>query len=291
MKDWADLNHPNAVTPPINLFYIGWTSDGEWTNYTVDVKEPGTYSIKALYSHKATAVGFDLNGKPAATGQVPRATESWHHWDYGPIGDDHLPRGRASAPDLPLRQRQQLGLLGVREGRSRRPPRGSRGYVPDSHQHDLAELARHEPPPGHPAHRHGHGRDARRRREADPRRALAAHRRAARPRHHLLPGQRPPVLQPAAGVRGRGRRARLHRRERHVRRRPGPGDLLRLPRARRRAAGGQPGAGHSRGRGRALRQALRLHRADETRRSSTRPGPTTRGCRSSTTCWRSTTTC
>jgi hypothetical protein len=63
----------------------------EWTNYTVDVKEPGTYSIKALYSHMATAVSFDLNGKPAATGQVPRATESWHHWDYGPIGTITFP--------------------------------------------------------------------------------------------------------------------------------------------------------------------------------------------------------
>ena len=52
------------------------------------------------------------------------------------------------------------------------------------------------------------------------------------------------------------------------------------------------GAGHPRGRGRALRQAIRLHRA---------AGPAVRraghallhaGCRSSTTCWRSpTTTC
>jgi hypothetical protein len=74
------------VTPPLNHFYIGWTSDGEWTRYTVDVKEPGTYSIKALYSHRATAVSFDLNGKPATEGRVPRATVSWHHWDYGPIG-------------------------------------------------------------------------------------------------------------------------------------------------------------------------------------------------------------
>jgi hypothetical protein len=91
VKDWADLNHPNPVTPPVNLLYLGWTSDGEWTNYTVDVKEPGTYSIKALYSHRAGAVRFDLNGKPAAAGQVPRATESWHHWDYGPIATITFP--------------------------------------------------------------------------------------------------------------------------------------------------------------------------------------------------------
>ena len=30
-----------------------------------------------------TSVRFDVNGKPAAVGKVPRATQSWHHWDYG----------------------------------------------------------------------------------------------------------------------------------------------------------------------------------------------------------------
>lgn len=86
VKDWADLNHPNVVTPPINQFYIGWASDGEWTNYTVNVREAGTYSIKALYSFQITNVSFDLNGKPASQCRVPRATQGWHYWDYGEIG-------------------------------------------------------------------------------------------------------------------------------------------------------------------------------------------------------------
>lgn len=85
-KDWADLNHPNAVSPPINQFYIGWADDGEWTNYTVNVREPGTYSIKALYSFKQTEISFDIDGKHAASCKVPRATEGWHYWDFGPIG-------------------------------------------------------------------------------------------------------------------------------------------------------------------------------------------------------------
>lgn len=42
-KDWADFNHPNKVDPAVNQLYIGWESDGEWTNYTVDVKAPGKY--------------------------------------------------------------------------------------------------------------------------------------------------------------------------------------------------------------------------------------------------------
>jgi hypothetical protein len=89
VKDWADLNHPNAVSPPINQFYIGWADDGEWTNYTVNVREPGT--IKALYSYKETDVSFDLNGKPAARCHVPRATQGWHYWDFGQIGTIDFP--------------------------------------------------------------------------------------------------------------------------------------------------------------------------------------------------------
>jgi hypothetical protein len=90
-KDWADLNHPNAVSPAINQFYIGWADDGEWTNYTVNVREPGTYSIKALYSYMETEISFDLNGKPAAKCKVPRATQGWHYWDYGQIGTITFP--------------------------------------------------------------------------------------------------------------------------------------------------------------------------------------------------------
>ncbi len=103
VKDWADLNHPNAVSPPINQFYIGWTSDGEWTNYTVNVAEPGTYSVKCLYSYNEKEVNrdasgkplaeisFSLNGKPAAACTLPRATKGWHYWDYGQMATITFP--------------------------------------------------------------------------------------------------------------------------------------------------------------------------------------------------------
>jgi hypothetical protein len=103
VKDWADLNHPNAVSPPINQFYIGWTSDGEWTNYTVNVREAGTYAVKCLYSYNekevnrdasgkpVAEISFDLNGKPAAFCHLPRATQGWHYWDYGQIATVTFP--------------------------------------------------------------------------------------------------------------------------------------------------------------------------------------------------------
>jgi hypothetical protein len=86
VKDFADLNHPNAVTPPVNLFYIGWTADGEWCNYTVDVKTVGTYKVRALYSNQANTIIFDINRKPAATCKLPVATDGFHTWNYAEIG-------------------------------------------------------------------------------------------------------------------------------------------------------------------------------------------------------------
>lgn len=86
VKDWADLNHTNQVSPHINQLYIGWTENDEWCNYTVKVSQPGTYRIRALYSFQTNTVRFDLNGKPASVCKLPTATPGYHHWNYAPIG-------------------------------------------------------------------------------------------------------------------------------------------------------------------------------------------------------------
>lgn len=91
VKDWADLNHTNCVSPPINQLYIGWTEAGEWCNYTVNVTQPGTYRIKALYGFQTNTVSFDLNGQRAATCRLPVPTASYHHWNLAEIGTIQFP--------------------------------------------------------------------------------------------------------------------------------------------------------------------------------------------------------
>ena len=86
VKDWADLNHTNLVSPHINQLYIGWTENDEWCNYTVNVIRPGTYRIKCLYAYQPNTVKFDLNGKPATECHLPVATSSYHHWNLAQIG-------------------------------------------------------------------------------------------------------------------------------------------------------------------------------------------------------------
>ena len=86
VKDFADLNHPNLVSPLVNQLYIGWTENGEWCNYTVNVLAAGTYRVSALYSNEANAVHFLINNRLAADCRLPVATGHWHRWNYAEIG-------------------------------------------------------------------------------------------------------------------------------------------------------------------------------------------------------------
>lgn len=85
-KDFADFNHPNFFTPATNQLYIGWTADGEWCNYTVNVIEKGRYTITALYSASNNVINFSIDNKPAAECKLPMSTGSWHIWNQAEIG-------------------------------------------------------------------------------------------------------------------------------------------------------------------------------------------------------------
>jgi carbohydrate binding protein with CBM35 domain len=90
-KDFADFNHTNFVAPATNQFYIGWTADGEWCNYTVNVKQAGTYRIAALYGNAANTISFSINNKPASECKLPLATGSMHKWNKAEIGTITFP--------------------------------------------------------------------------------------------------------------------------------------------------------------------------------------------------------
>jgi hypothetical protein len=92
VKDWADLNHTNLVSPPLNQFYIGWTENDEWCRYTVQVLRPGSYRIRCLYAFQANTVRFDLNGQPAVICRLPQATASYHHWNLAEICTIEFPQ-------------------------------------------------------------------------------------------------------------------------------------------------------------------------------------------------------
>ncbi len=86
-KDFADFNHlNNYYIPAVNQFYIGWTENNEWVNYTIDVKVAGTYKIDALYSFADSTITFDVDQKPASMCKLPRNTGGYHFWNKAEIG-------------------------------------------------------------------------------------------------------------------------------------------------------------------------------------------------------------
>ncbi len=90
-KDFADFGHPNLVEPPENQLYIGSASDGEWCNYTVDVKKAGRYKITALYGNDANTISFAINHQPACECKFPVATGSMHKWNKAEVGEITFP--------------------------------------------------------------------------------------------------------------------------------------------------------------------------------------------------------
>jgi len=86
-KDWADFNHPNKVDPKVNQLYIGWEEDGEWTNYTVDIKVAGTYKIVTVYGNDDNKSTLWLNNQKIADLKLPESTGNWHYWNQATIGE------------------------------------------------------------------------------------------------------------------------------------------------------------------------------------------------------------
>ena len=90
-KDWADFNHPNKVDPKVNQLYIGWEEDGEWTNYTVRVNQPGRYRIITVYSNHDNHSELWLNGVKTATLKLPENTGGPHKWTQATVGEITFP--------------------------------------------------------------------------------------------------------------------------------------------------------------------------------------------------------
>lgn len=86
-----DDNPYEAVHPPENQLYVGWTEPGEWFNMTVAVERSGMYNVDLLYtSNRGGDISLELDGKPLAASLNISSTYSaadpipwrqWHHWN------------------------------------------------------------------------------------------------------------------------------------------------------------------------------------------------------------------
>jgi hypothetical protein len=86
-----DDNPFNKREPLAGQLYLGWTVPGEWVNYTVVVKESGSYLVAAMYTANADgSIALSIDGKEASGPlHIPSthnnsdtvAWRQWHHWN------------------------------------------------------------------------------------------------------------------------------------------------------------------------------------------------------------------
>ena len=104
INEAVDISYTKFTEPPIdstiynlvqtekNQLYVGWTKPGEWTKYTVNVNETGTYILGLMYtSNKGGKISLAVNDADA-TGPINITTtfneadtvawRQWHHWNY-----------------------------------------------------------------------------------------------------------------------------------------------------------------------------------------------------------------
>jgi hypothetical protein len=87
-----DNNSFNFVEPEKDQLYVGWTSPGEWTKYTINVEAAGSYRLGLMYtSNQNGKISFSVNDVDITgpisvpSTYVPRdsvAWRQWHHWNY-----------------------------------------------------------------------------------------------------------------------------------------------------------------------------------------------------------------
>lgn len=92
-RDPAIDNNPyNFVEIENEQLYVGWTAPGEWTKYTVNVTQAGTYQLGIMFtSNQNGKISVSVNDVDA-TGPIPIPStfvaadsiswRQWHHWNY-----------------------------------------------------------------------------------------------------------------------------------------------------------------------------------------------------------------
>ena len=86
-----DDNPYSRVVPVMNQLYAGWTTPGEWINYTIRVKETGAYRIALMYTANGDgAIALDIDNAGAGAPFKIHSTHNdadtvawrqWHHWN------------------------------------------------------------------------------------------------------------------------------------------------------------------------------------------------------------------
>ena len=86
-NDGVDIGKINDV------YYVGWTADDEWLQYTLDISEEGIYSVQLKSSGAESSVNILVNGKTETEIFHVTATGDTSEWTINEFNNINLPEG------------------------------------------------------------------------------------------------------------------------------------------------------------------------------------------------------
>ncbi|SEW36330.1 carbohydrate-binding protein [Chitinophaga arvensicola] len=84
----------DALTSPGGNYNIGWTSDGDWVRYTVEIKEAGKYNVDLRIAGNGGGLIYLTIDDVRVCDDIPiQGTGGWQNWQSA-VGTADLPEGK-----------------------------------------------------------------------------------------------------------------------------------------------------------------------------------------------------
>lgn len=96
-NDGVDIGTSQDTDPGSNGYYVGWTEDGEWLEYTIHTVSSAAWTINlrsASYNATAGRVRFSINGTDISPSHILPSTGGWQNWHNTAISQVIVPAGR-----------------------------------------------------------------------------------------------------------------------------------------------------------------------------------------------------
>lgn len=96
-NDGVDIAPSQDTDPGSNGYYVGWTEDGEWLEYTINTEMEAAWNIKIRSASQAASparIKFSINGTDVSPVHKLPFTEGWQRWSTTTINHVIVPAGR-----------------------------------------------------------------------------------------------------------------------------------------------------------------------------------------------------
>ncbi len=112
-NDGVDIATSSDFDPASNGFYVGWTADNEWMQYTVQVDSSAAYEVKLRYAalNPGARVKILVNDADISGSQILAPSGGYQSWAYVTINDVILYKGQQKIKVFFEKEGANLGFM------------------------------------------------------------------------------------------------------------------------------------------------------------------------------------